>query len=165
MAYNNDKYQYRQKRNQKPQEPGIEQRVVEGILRGLWWLVTLPFKKRGNSTSKSLLSAASAQQFTQYWKEIQTKAATSQTRDLAIAEADKLLDAALKEIGIPGNTMGDRLKASQGLFPDQLYNQVWEAHKLRNRLAHEMGAEVSAQELSTALSAFQWALRTLGVFI
>ena len=47
-----------------------------------------------------------------------------------VIEADKLLDKALMEIGVPGKTMGDRLKRSGGRFTD--VNAVWRAHKLRN---------------------------------
>ena len=38
------------------------------------------------------------------------------TYNMAIVEADKLLDKALCEIGIPGKTMGDRLKKSADHF-------------------------------------------------
>jgi hypothetical protein len=164
MANNN--YQRRSNyQKRQPQGPGVEQQIVEGIFKGIWWLVSLPFKKHGQKKGSGLLSAQSAQQFAQYWQDVQAKAAEPTTRDLAIAEADKLLDAALKEASVPGVTMGDRLKASQGLFPDQLYNQLWEAHKLRNRLAHEVGVQVSDGEVKAALAAFQWGLRTLGVFV
>lgn len=56
----------------------------------------------------------------------------------AVMEADKLLDYVLKSKRIKGDTLGERLKNAKHLFKTSSYNRVWEAHKLRNRLAHEM---------------------------
>ncbi|MEO6729481.1 MAG: hypothetical protein ABIM99_06190 [Candidatus Dojkabacteria bacterium] len=56
----------------------------------------------------------------------------------AVIEADKLLDYVLKSKKVKGETLGDRLKSSKNLFSTSSYNKVWEVHKLRNRLAHEM---------------------------
>ena len=53
----------------------------------------------------------------------------------AVIEADKLLDRALMELGVPGKTMGERLKASSTRFTQ--LNSVWYAHKQRNQIAHE----------------------------
>lgn len=163
MAANNTNRPYKNRR--QPEGPGIEQQVVEGIFKGLWWLISLPFKKRAGKQGKSLLSAATAQQLAGHWQQVTAKAGNPATYDLAIAEADKLLDAAFREIGLPGQTMGERLRAGEALFPQGLYNQIWEAHKLRNRLAHEVGVQISESETKAALSTFQWALRQLGVFI
>ena len=55
---------------------------------------------------------------------------------LAIIEADIVLDEALKARGYAGNSLGERLKS---LSPEQLstLNDAWEAHKVRNRIAHD----------------------------
>jgi hypothetical protein len=55
----------------------------------------------------------------------------------AVMEADKLLDLALKTLGINGETMGERLKMSRDLFSFEGYQAAWEGHKVRNKLAHE----------------------------
>jgi hypothetical protein len=158
----------RSNRSRQPQGPGIEQQVVEGIFKGIWWLISLPFvlrKRNKTRAGKPLLSSQTAQQYANYWNDLVIKAETPATRDLAIAEADKLMDVALRDLGLPGQTMGERLKAGEGLFSQQLYSQLWDAHKLRNRLAHEVGVQVSEAEAKMALAAFQWGLRTLGVFV
>lgn len=79
---------------------------------------------------------------------------------LAIFEADKLLDHALKDSGYPGQTMGDRLKDAQGAFRN--VDSVWQAHKLRNRLAHETGISLNSFGVSKALGQFKAALKDLG---
>ncbi|MCD5380986.1 MAG: hypothetical protein LR008_00225 [Candidatus Pacebacteria bacterium] len=55
---------------------------------------------------------------------------------LAIIEADIILDNLLKERGYAGKSLGERLKS---ISPQQLrtLNEAWEAHKIRNRIAHD----------------------------
>lgn len=81
---------------------------------------------------------------------------------LAIFEADKLLDHALKARGYGGQTMGDRLKDARGSFMNN--NAVWQAHKLRNRLAHEQDVRLSGVSADQALRSFRSALKDLGAF-
>lgn len=79
---------------------------------------------------------------------------------LAIFEADKLLDHALKNRGYGGDTMGDRLKnASRGFMNT---DAVWHAHKLRNRLAHEQNVPLNGVVVDKALRSFKAALKDLG---
>lgn len=82
------------------------------------------------------------------------------TYPLAIIDADKLLDKALIEMGVPGKTMGERLKKLSDRFTD--LNGVWRAHKLRNALAHEPDFEVSWRQASNALVIYKQALKDLG---
>ncbi len=55
---------------------------------------------------------------------------------LAIIEADIMLDELLFSLRLPGNTIGDKLKAVE---PSDFLslNEAWEAHKARNMIAHE----------------------------
>ena len=55
---------------------------------------------------------------------------------LAIIEADIILDEVLKERGYAGSSLGERLR---GISSGQLnsLNDAWEAHKIRNRIAHD----------------------------
>ena len=77
-----------------------------------------------------------------------------------VIEADKLLDKALIEMGVPGKTMGDRLKRSGDRFTD--INAVWRAHKLRNAIAHETDLEIGYKQASNALAIYKQALKDLG---
>lgn len=82
------------------------------------------------------------------------------TYHLAILNADKLVDQALKERGYSGQTMGDRIKATRGQLSHR--NDLWAAHKLRNRIAHESGVKVSYMQTRRALSGFKHTLKDLG---
>ena len=77
-----------------------------------------------------------------------------------VIEADKLLDKAMMEAGVPGKTMGDRLKRSGSRFTD--INAVWRAHKLRNAIAHESDLEVGHKQAGNALAIYKQALKDLG---
>jgi hypothetical protein len=78
----------------------------------------------------------------------------------AVIEGDKLLDRALNELGIPGKTMGDRLKRSGDKFSN--LDAVWKAHKLRNTVAHETDFDISYKQAAAALLAYKQALKDLG---
>ena len=82
------------------------------------------------------------------------------TYALAVINGDKLLDKAMIEIGIPGKTMGDRLKRGGGRFTD--LNAVWRAHKLRNAIAHETDLEIGYKQAANALAVYKQALKDLG---
>lgn len=79
---------------------------------------------------------------------------------LAVLNADKLVDQALRERGFRGNTMGDRLKATRGQLSDR--DAIWFSHKLRNRIAHEPDVRVNYNQLRRALGGFKRALKDLG---
>lgn len=80
--------------------------------------------------------------------------------ELAVINGDKLLDRAMIELGVPGKTMGDRLKRAGGRFSD--VNAVWRAHKLRNTIAHENDVELSYRQAANALAIYKQALKDLG---
>ena len=84
------------------------------------------------------------------------------TYQFAVLSADKLLDQALRESGLPGEKMSDRLRAAGGSRKFSDINQVWAAHKLRNRIAHETDAKVNLLGPRRALATFKKALKELG---
>lgn len=78
----------------------------------------------------------------------------------AVINGDKLLDKAMIEMGIIGKTMGDRLKKCGDRFTNT--NAVWQAHKLRNAIAHEADLEISYKRAYNALQIYKQALKDLG---
>lgn len=79
---------------------------------------------------------------------------------LAILNADKLLDKALRERGFEGNTMGERMKSAKSEWTK--IDQVWAAHKIRNRIAHEPEFKLSYNSTRRALAVFKQALKDTG---
>ena len=83
-----------------------------------------------------------------------------QSYNTVVIDADKLLDKALNEMGLPGKTMGERMKRAGGYFSQ--VNSVWYAHKIRNQIAHEHGFSVDYNQAKHVLSSFKQALKDLG---
>lgn len=96
------------------------------------------------------------------WLEIEGLLSRDDQRkcQFAVIEADKLLDYAMKENGIKGDTMGERLKAAKARWSDN--NAVWTAHKLRNQIVHEENVQVSYDVSRRALAGFKKALKDMG---
>lgn len=79
---------------------------------------------------------------------------------LAILNADKLLDKALRERGFKGEAMGERMKSASKVWRNA--NPVWTAHKLRNQIAHETDVHLTLDKTRRALAAFKQGLKDLG---
>lgn len=78
----------------------------------------------------------------------------------ALIEVDKLLDFVLKKRGFEGS-LGDKLKRAEKCFSHT--DDVWTAHKLRNRCVHEVGFDITEREARKALSSYKQALWDLGI--
>lgn len=79
----------------------------------------------------------------------------------AVFEADKALEYTLSARGIVGSNLADRLKNGKTLFSN--VQSAWDAHKLRNRLAHEMDVRLARHEAERAVRLFKDSLRQLGM--
>lgn len=82
---------------------------------------------------------------------------------LAIIEADIILDGALKQLGYPGASLGERLKS---IAPGQLntLQDAWEAHKVRNRIAHDGADFVLTKRIAgETINRYQRVFSELGV--
>lgn len=127
--------------------------LIAILIAGILLLVVLHFLQPKHS-------GLNQKYYQKKWAEIKTLEHTSAAASrLAIIEADKLLDHALKHRGVKGQTMGDRLKNARNLLGDA--NAVWTAHKLRNTIAHE-DVHPSHAEIRRALSSFEACLKRLG---
>ncbi|NLA42822.1 hypothetical protein GX865_01515 [Candidatus Saccharibacteria bacterium] len=102
------------------------------------------------------------QEYRTKWLKVESslKKTEESSYHLAILNADKLLDAALKELGYRGQTMGDRMKSAKVAFSNN--NSLWSAHKLRNRIAHETDVKIGYTATRRALASFKQGLKDLG---
>ena len=107
-------------------------------------------------------SALDQQKYREAWLKIENNLDKSNlaTYQFAILSADKLLDQALKESGVKGEKMSERLKNAKDKFSN--VNQIWTAHKLRNVIAHEPDAKINSLGAKRALATFKKALKELG---
>jgi len=98
--------------------------------------------------------------FQKRWQEAQGLCSGENTWPLAVINADKLVDEALKKRKYKGKTMGERLVAAQHDLTNN--DSVWFGHKLRNKLVHEDLTKLSKKNVMEALVGFRQALKDLG---
>lgn len=161
---------------------GYDYRVFFDILKPISFLVSLAF---------SFLTLWSIVRFTQIMKltkgasvldierefakspELQRKAFESwqkilekgksldeNERKFAIIEADALIDKILALSGYGGENLGERLKNVERGDIESL-DDIWEAHKIRNRIAHEANFKLVPETAVLTLSRFEKALKEL----
>lgn len=94
------------------------------------------------------------------WEKLQRNCADRRTWYVAVLDADKLLDEALKCRKYRGKTPGERLVAAQHELTTN--DSVWFGHKLCNRINQENLKKLSKQDTLEALSGFRQALKDLG---
>lgn len=97
------------------------------------------------------------------WQEIERLSTDNGEMSLkmAVLEADKLLDHALKAMAMPGKTLGERLKFAAYKYPK--IKKVWWAHRLRNQLAHESSFYLDPRMARRAIREFKKALQMLNL--
>lgn len=98
--------------------------------------------------------------FTTRWKIVQGYCKDKSQWSLALAEADALLDLALRKRKFKGKSMGERLVSAQRLFANN--DGVWFAHNLYKKVIAEPGTRLKEAEMKSALVGFRQALRDLG---
>lgn len=98
--------------------------------------------------------------FQRKWQDLQKMCADKATWPLAIINADKLLDEALRKRHFKGKSMGERLVAAQREFSSN--DSVWFGHKLRNRLVHESDVKLKETDVKQALMGLRQGLKDLG---
>jgi hypothetical protein len=130
--------------------------VFIGILFLYFMYVTSPKKGRGNKERVDLSIVSTK------WTEIQGMLSSGGPANYrqSIMEADKLVDLVLKS-KVSGETMGERLKNAKPIFSKDVYDRLWTAHKIRNKVAHEADFEGLGSDATLAVRNFEKALREL----
>lgn len=99
------------------------------------------------------------------WNEVLRHAGSDRPNDwrLSIIEADIMLGEALTESGYAGTTIGEQLR---GISPNHLQSvqDAWDAHRIRNRIAHEGADFILTQAMTReAIVKYERALKELGM--
>lgn len=146
-------------------------RIISGVLVSAFLAISIvsvyelaKWKKKIKVASSPPAPPAQPQSFAAAaWQEILKGIESANPSDwnLAVIRADSLFDSILKEKGLAGETLGERLKQLDLLTMSAL-NNVWEAHKIRNRIAHETDRILTHEEARRVISGFEGALKELG---
>jgi hypothetical protein len=135
--------------------------VIVVVLFSLFIFVALAFVIRRLLTRPDLHGMSRAD-IAKRWAEIEAVAEQGlMGAKMAVVEADKLLDGALKSMMMPGETLGERLRVAGYKYPE--LRHVWFAHKLRNQLVHETTFELTPSQAKAAIHEYKKALKTLNV--
>ena len=116
-------------------------------------LITVREKKRRLNTAY----------YREQWQKIVALLKVEESYNLAVIEADKLLDQAFKERGFKGQTMAERLTIAGFLLSAK--NEVWQVHKLRNRLVHEVDVQLTLKQARSALKGLSSGPQRCGGFL
>jgi hypothetical protein len=119
------------------------------ILFDVYFVWKVLFRKRINFSKQDISN------FNKQWKIIEVMDNHS-----FVIEADKLLHYYLNKLGYAG-TIGDILKCHPGLFKN--IDALWYAHKLRNKIAHEIGFNLNQSDRKKAMTAFFGSFKDLGL--
>lgn len=147
--------------------------LISAFFLFLAGLVIFRFRRNGKHKGGTFLSPSGKEaaakvpvkleKLTTTWLDIDRHAASFNESDwkLAVIEADKFTDAALRDSGFSGETMGEKLML---IKPGQILNlqDLWDAHKLRNLLVHDLNFKINQQQAAAAVKAFEKVLRQLG---
>jgi hypothetical protein len=125
------------------------------LVVGILLIVVISITKKGPSQ-------LDVDKYRSRWLNIeqQLKREDPHSYQIAVLNADKLLDQALRERAIKGETMGERMKTLRETWSNA--NAVWGAHKLRNQIAHEPDIQVSYEDARRALAGFKQGLKDVG---
>lgn len=113
----------------------------------------IPFKgpkKRIRKTNK----------FVADWRELQAYCKDKNTWHLALFDADKLLDKALKKRRFKGRSMGERMVSAQNFLTEN--DTIWFAHNLVKKLKTDSEMKLRERDVKRALVAFRQALKDIG---
>jgi hypothetical protein len=116
--------------------------ALAGIISFLWLVQRLRRPKLSERTKQMLLKQY---QFAESLGDPARK----------ILEADKVLDSLLNALGYQG-TLGEKLKKAGNKLPN--IQGLWNAHKLRNRIAHEHNVILDSREVAAAMNEFKKAI-------
>lgn len=91
------------------------------------------------------------------WQQILSYAASDDHElwRLAIIEADVMMDEMLETMGYPQDSLGEKLRSAEK-SDFQTIEQAWEAHKLRNTIAHEGSTyDLKRKEVDRAINHYR----------
>lgn len=138
--------------------------VSAAAVAGIFYVIAQPARYRPEIRTKVKLPELRAvidreKPLKKEWDALKEKLDAAGDIDAAmiVIEADALADKALKIFGARGETMGERIKFISG--PEfKSTDDLWEAHKMRNQIAHGDSAGIVYSDAVYAINKFEKAL-------
>jgi len=129
----------------------MEKHEIRAIPKGMF----------GKTVFTSKAPGVKAEFKSERWDEIKKRLDSENPSEwkLAIVDADTLIDNFIKELGYQGETFGERLKRIGKGFKG--LDELWRAHKIRNRIVHEPDIKISKDSVRKVLSLYEKAVKEL----
>ncbi|MDP2656456.1 MAG: hypothetical protein Q8P11_02735 [bacterium] len=136
--------------------------TIVGIAVGAIVVVVLA-KKLMHAMRGSEIAGTSRQELTARWAKIEQLAMQNDEMSgkMALMEADKFFDLALKMMMFSGDTMGERMKVAGYKFPKM--QDAWQAHILRNKMVHDAQFSLRPDSARRAVGQYKNALKQMNV--
>jgi len=126
------------------------------IIDFLYRLITVRKEERAWELEQVLKNIPAQENGNSRWLAVENLLDSDNDSDwrLAVIEADKMLDELLVVLGYQGESLGDRLLLVEK--GDMLsLDEAWEAHKYRNKIAHENAFQVSEYEAKRVVGMYK----------
>jgi hypothetical protein len=98
--------------------------------------------------------------FVAQWKELQGHLTDKTSWPKALADADKMLNSALKARKFKGKSMGERMVSAQKVITNN--DAMWFAHNLYKKVVAEPTIRLKEADVKTALIGYRNALKDIG---
>lgn len=141
---------------------------IWGIIRNMWKLQAINVEDNKIYNPVPVVSASEkkvVEQKNDRWEKILKYANSDSVSDwrMAIIEADVMLEELLRATGYHGESIGEMLKSvEKGDFTT--LDEAWEAHKVRNAVAHSGGDfQLNERETKRTIALFEKVFREFGV--
>ncbi|MBI4837437.1 MAG: hypothetical protein HY813_03495 [Candidatus Portnoybacteria bacterium] len=151
-------------------KPPLFVEAISALLSAFFLFLIVNLTMRSNRLWKihvageSLGAVSFPRHFDKKWQAIlkRIKRGDDANLKLAVIEADTLFDSLLRQMDFEGKDAGERLEKLNGAQLSCL-EDVWLAHKARNRIVHEPGCHLTHSEAERAIVAFEKAFKELQV--
>ena len=140
--------------------------VVFIIITIFFWFRVRGIIKEGKKKDQEVIAAEpiSTPKKNERWEEVLRHFRSENSSDwrLAIIEADTILDYMMQSLGYQGKNLGERLKqVDRSNF--STIDSAWEAHKVRNRIAHEgISFKLTKEQARRVIGQYESVFREFG---
>jgi len=145
----------------KKQQPNFLENIFISIGKGLWWLISWPFKKLFKIGGPKKFDKA---ENLRKWMEVEKLLESNDEihAQQAVIRADKFFDNIMRQAGAKGDKFAEHLRSLEPKMSHETYQDLWEAHKLRNQISHEIEHKTTVSECKSALNKLRRGMNSLG---
>lgn len=141
-------------------QPDIFETIFLAIGKGIWFVISYPFKLLFGKKKKTFDKISNFKK----WLEIEQLLNSGDLihAEQAVVRADKFFDNILKAISTENGTFADRLRTCEKKFSVNVYQGIWDAHKLRNKISHDVEYQPMINDCKIAVNKFRHGLENIG---